>query len=109
MRPDPIFFAWTRSFWLGLFPALLTALDILAVATLDPTTGAPMAALLAAIGNALTPVWNAIPVLPDASGSLTAEGVQRAMQVASAFAALIVGQQRMGAARPYTLDPRARK
>lgn len=94
MRPDPIFFAWTRSFWLGVMPALLTAVDFVVVfatgALGDPTLHGPVATMLS---------WF-LPVEPAK--------VQAVMQTLAPIYALIVAQQRAGAARPYTIDPRAR-
>jgi len=94
MNAEPIFFAWTRSFWLGVMPALLTVLDVVVIfatsALGDPSLHGPVATMLS---------W-VIPV--D-----TAQ-VQSVMQTLAPVYALIVAQQRAGAARPYTTDPRAR-
>lgn len=94
MTPDPIFFAWTRSFWLGVMPAILTVLDVVVVfatSTLgDPTLHGPVAEMLS---------W-LLPVDPARA--------QAVMQTLAPVYALIVAQQRAGAARPYTIDPRAR-
>ena len=96
MDKEPIFFAWTRSFWLGIFPALLTALDIAFQIFGDPSTAAPVAAALA---------W----VVRLAGGTVTPDAIARVMQAMAPLYALIVAQQRSHAARPYTIDPRALK
>lgn len=94
MRPDPIFFAVTRSFWLGVMPAILTVLDVVVIfatsALGDPALHGPVATMLS---------WF-MPVDPAK--------VQSVMQTLAPIYALIVAQQRAGAARPYTIDPRAR-
>ncbi|MCC6863623.1 MAG: hypothetical protein IT544_02275 [Rhodobacteraceae bacterium] len=94
MRPEPIFFACTRSFWLGVVPALLTAVDLVVMvmtgALGDPTLYGPVAEMLS---------W-VLPVDPVR--------VQRVMQTLAPVYALIVAQQRAGAARPYTINPRQR-
>lgn len=81
---NPIFFAWTRSFWLG------------AAGTLTMIYGAPPAVIdsIASVVATVTP--------------LTAEGVSTFIQK-SAPAVLFLAslQQRSGAARPYTIDPTA--
>ncbi len=96
MDNDPIFFAWTRSFWLGIFPALLTAMDIAFQIFGDPATSAPVAAALAWVTG-----WFGVTVQPEA--------IARVMQAMAPLYALIVAQQRSHAARPYTIDPRALK
>ena len=96
MDKEPIFFAWTRSFWLGIFPALLTALDIAFQIFGDPATSAPVAAALA---------W----VVGLVGGTVTPDAIARVMQAMAPLYALIVAQQRSHAARPYTIDPRALK
>jgi hypothetical protein len=103
MNPKPIFFAWTRSFWLGIFPALLTAVDMAFHIFGDPATAGPIAAALAAL-------LSAAALIPGLSWlTVTPEQITATMQAAAPLYALIVGQQRMHAARPYTLDPRARE
>ena len=92
---DPIFFAWTRSFWLGVFPTILTLIDVAFQIFATPDAGAPVAALLAAI---LHPAW---PVAAD--------DIERTMRALAPIYALIIAQQRAGAARPYSLNWRARK
>ena len=96
MDKEPIFFAWTRSFWLGIFPAILTALDIAFQIFGDPATSAPVAAALA---------W----VVGLVGGTVTPDAIARVMQAMAPLYALIVAQQRSHAARPYTIDPRALK
>lgn len=94
MRP-PIFFAWTRSFWMGIFPTLLIGLDItvqlLAVLVANPDLAPPVASLIGW-------VISADPVL--------IEGWM--LRFAPLFA-LLIAHQRSGSARPYTIDPRARE
>ncbi|AVO36585.1 hypothetical protein [Pukyongiella litopenaei] len=79
----PIFFAWTRSFWAGLI-AILSSLS-----TIDPT--------------ALRTVVSAL-----AGDEWAHVAVEAAPLVAAACTALVM-QQRGGASRPYTVDPRARR
>lgn len=103
MDRDPIFFAWTRSFWLGIFPALLTGVDVAFRIFGDAATAAPVAAALA---GALA----LAAMIPGLSWlAVTPEQIMATMQAAAPLYALIVGQQRMHAARPYTIDPRAIK
>lgn len=98
---EPIFFAWTRSFWLGLFPAILTGIDMLIMVFNNADLAGPVAATIAA---ALT----AVSGLPYLDWLATTPAQINAFMLAIApIYALIVGQQRMHAARPYTIDPRA--
>lgn len=92
---EPIFIGWTRSFWLGILPALLMALDVVvwiasAVAQ-DPGLAPPIASLLG---------WmlGADPVM-----------IQGWMLRIAPLLVVVVAQQRGGPARPYTIDPRAWK
>lgn len=103
MDREPIFFAWTRSFWMGIFPAVLTALDMLIVLAGDSATAGPVAAVL----SILLSVPASLPGLGWLAS--TPEQVALFMQAMAPFYAIIVGQQRAGAARPYTIDPRALK
>lgn len=100
---DPIFFAVTRSFLLGILPALLTLLDALFNAFGDAATAMPVAAILAAVLNTVStlPFLDALHTTPEA--------IHKAMTALAPVYALIVGQQRMHAARPYTIDPTALK
>ncbi len=101
MDPRPIFFAWTRSFWLGIFPAILTAVDVAFHIFGDAATAGPVAAALAAALALLA-------LIPGLSWlAVTPEQIMATMQAAAPLYALIVGHQRMHAARPYTIDPRA--
>ena len=93
---DPIFFAWTRSFWLGLFPALLTAIDVAFALFSDPAAGAPVSALIA---------WAVGFVFP----SVAADQIAATMQALAPVYAIIIAQQRSGASRPYTADWKARR
>lgn len=99
---EPIFFAWTRSFWLGLFPAILTIVDTTFTLFANAETSVPVAGVLAAFigvfSNLLGLGW-----------TITAEAVHQFMMGLAPIYAMIVGYQRMHAARPYTLDPRALK
>lgn len=96
---EPIFFAWTKSFWLGIFPAILTAVDVMFTMFSSAETSVPVAAVLAAfisvIGNIFQLGW-----------VITAEGVHQFMTHLAPVYAMVVGYQRMHAARPYTIDPR---
>ena len=90
MKASPIFFAWTRSFWLGVFPAILALLDLLIAASQSDTVG-PVAELIS-----LATGWD----------TQTCETILRA---AGSLGAIIVAHQRRGENRPYTTDPRALK
>ncbi len=87
-NPVPIFFGITRSFWFGIMPALLALLDLV-IAASDAGSVGPIAGLIAQATG-----WDA--------GS--AETVLRG---AGSLGALIVAQQRAGAARPYTVRANA--
>lgn len=102
MNPPPIFFAWTRSFWLGWFPAILTFIDVLMSLFGDPALSAPVAGLIVA---GLQVVAAPFPI----EVSVTAKDVEATMQALSPLYALIVAHQRRGPSRPYTADPRALK
>lgn len=103
MDRTPIFFAWTRSFWLGIFPALLTGMDLLLIMSSDAATAGPVAQVLSIL----------LSILASAPGfawlAATPEQVGAFMQALAPIYAIIVGHQRAGAARPYTLDPRMRE
>lgn len=94
MRP-PVFFAITRSFWLGVVPALAVLLDVAVSVVLpllaDVSAGPPVAGLIAAILGA------------------DAAKVEGAMRALAPLFALIVAHQRAGQGgeppRPYTIRP----
>jgi hypothetical protein len=109
MDREPIFFAWTRSFWLGWAPALLTLVDVLVQLLSDPNAETPVAAAVAALLGLGVALWNALPLLPDIGWQPTAAHVLQGMKAFAPVYAIIVAQQRGGAARPYTADPRARR
>lgn len=93
-RREPIFFAWTRSFWLGLLPILAIFADVVAqvLGMLgDATLGPPVAGLIASL-----------------LGYDAAE-VEAVMLKLTPVFAIVIAQQRAGASRPYTIDPRALK
>lgn len=90
----PIFIARTRSFWLGIVPAALTLVDVLAGAATDGTVE-PIAGALAAILGPFT--------------GLTAEQIRAFMLAVAPLCALIVAHQRGGLARPYTSSPAKEK
>lgn len=90
MKDNPIFIGVTRSFWFGIVPALLTALDMLFSSFgADGATG-PFAGLLTFVAGQFFG-W-------------TPEQVQGTMQALAPIYALIVAQQRAGAARPYSFS-----
>jgi hypothetical protein len=101
MNQEPIFFAWTRSFWFGIFPALLTIVDSVFNMFATAETAVPAAGVIAALLNTVAhlPWLDALQTTPEA--------VHRAMTGLAPIYAMIVGYQRMHAARPYTIDPRA--
>lgn len=84
----PIFIAWTRSFWLGIVPLLLIGADMLAALSSQGGLG-PIATLIATLTG------------------LDVDQVEGALRGVSVIAGIVIAQQRGGAARPYTLDPRA--
>jgi hypothetical protein len=89
MRNDmtPIFFAWTRSFWATVAGLGLVLFD------------APPE-VLRSIGDTLHTVWPAM--IGSGAGDFLVKAAPAALW---AFAL----QQRSGAARPYTVDPKALK
>ena len=90
----PIFIGKTRSFWLGIFPALLTGVDI-AFEVFTTGGNEPVAGAISAILNPMTG-W-------------TADEISGFMRTLAPLYALIVAQQRAGVTRPYTLDPSKEK
>lgn len=102
MHPEPIFIGITRSFAFGILPALLTLVDILFQMFADPAVGGPVAQALAVAVNAVTGVALGRPVV-------SADQVEAVMRSLAPVYAFVVAQQRGGAARPYTIDPRALK
>lgn len=76
----PIFFAWTRSFWLGALATLAAAASFWL--QLDQS------ALEAFINAWLSPLW--------------ASRVTASLPIVSALATALVMHQRSGSARPYT-------
>lgn len=91
MEREPIFIGWTRSFWAGILPILLIVVDISVQALADAAVGPPVAGLIA----------RGFDIDPDL--------VEQTMLRLTPLFALIIAQQRAGAARPYTIDPRARQ
>lgn len=84
---EPIFFAWTRSFWsLVATIAFMSDAGILRDAVLGVMT----------IGGGLL-------------GFDPTSATDTAMQIIPMLTAAYIVQQRSGAARPYTMDPRAIK
>ena len=91
---EPIFFAWTRSFWAGILPILLILVDVIAQAFsmfADAQVGPPIAGTIAGLFG------------------LDAAKVEATMRGLAPLFALVIAQQRAGAARPYTINPRALK
>ena len=86
----PILITRTRSFWLGILPAGLTLVDIIAGAV-SHGTAEPIAKANASIAG---------PVL-----GITAAEVHAFMLAVAPLCALIVAHQRSGLARPYTTSP----
>lgn len=84
----PIFIFWTRSFWFGILPAILIALDLMTQIVTANQTGV---------------VAEMIALIPG----ISAEVAEKVLRGFAPFAALIVAWQRAGAARPYTLDATA--
>lgn len=90
----PIFIGYTRSFWLGIVPIIITTAEFLATVFSDAATAGPVAGLMSMI---LAPHF-----------AITAEQINTVMQGLLPFYGLFIAQQRAGYARPYTLDPRAK-
>lgn len=86
----PILITKTRSFWLGIVPALLTLLDVIAGAVSDGSSE-PIAGAVAAIIEPFT--------------GITADQVHAFMLAIAPICALIIAHQRSGLSRPYTADP----
>lgn len=99
----PIFFAWTRSFWGGIFPAILTAVDVIFNLFASTDTATPVAAAISAVLNVVASLTGL-----DFLAS-TREEVHNFMTGLAPIYAMVVGYQRSHAARPYTIDPRAIK
>ena len=96
---EPIFFLWTRSFWGGIFPALLTGIDVMFGLFASADTATPVTAALS-LG---------INLIGMGFVEVTREEVHNTMMALAPIYAMIVGYQRSHAARPYTIDPRAIK
>jgi len=95
MEKQPIFIGVTRSFWFGILPAALTALDMIFAGFAGDAAYAPFAQIITVtVGQVFG--W-------------TSEQVQGVMVSLAPLYALIVAQQRAGTSRPYTVDPTATK
>lgn len=87
----PIFLLHTRSFWLGILPAVLTLLDVMFSAASGDATAAPVAqSIYYILGHFLS--W-------------TPEEIHSVMKAMSPLYAFIVAQQRAGITRPYSATP----
>ncbi|MEG4645205.1 hypothetical protein VB636_20970 [Paracoccus sp. APAP_BH8] len=86
----PIFIGKTRSFWLGIFPAVLTLIDVIVRAFTEAGQEPVAAAISAVLGQIFG--W-------------TPDQIHSAMVALAPIYALIVAQQRAGLARPYTIHP----
>lgn len=95
----PIFFAVTKSFLLGLLPALLTLADVIFNLFSSTDTATPIAAVIAAFMNVLS----GLPALDFLA--VTREQVHSTMTGLAPIYAMIVGYNRAHAARPYTIHP----
>lgn len=90
----PIFIGYTRSFWFGILPALLTLVDVLMKSVTD---------------DSLTPVASSIATIIGWVFGWTADEIFGFMAVISPIYALIVAQQRSGITRPYVASPQGHK
>lgn len=90
----PIFIAYTRSFWFGIVPTVLTALDILFTLYADPGAQGPVSMVLYMLLGTFFDVQQA--------------QIEATMKLLAPLYALIIAQQRSGSSRPYCLDPRAK-
>lgn len=88
----PIFFLRTKSFWLGIFPALLVLADL--IVSLGDPSNAPVAAVIA---------WAVHTVYP----AVTVPEVASALQKAALVLPLVVAWFRKGITRPYASTPAA--
>ncbi|MFN4129374.1 MAG: hypothetical protein ACK4GC_06120 [Paracoccaceae bacterium] len=86
----PILITRTRSFWLGIVPAGLTLVDVIARSASDGT---------------IEPIAGAVAALIGPFTGLTAADVHSFMLAIAPICALVVAQQRDGIARPYTVSP----
>lgn len=87
----PIALWQTKSFWLGILPALLTLLDML---------------FRAATGDAeALPVASAVYYVLGQFVDWTPEAIHHVMRSIAPIYAFIVAQQRSGITRPYSLKP----
>lgn len=95
----PIFFAKTRSFWLGIVPGVMTGIDV-AFQTLASEDSGPVADALAMVLNA-------------AGAPVSGEMIATTMQRLAPLYLLIFAQQRGTFSgklpRPYTADPAVEK
>jgi hypothetical protein len=88
----PIFFGYTRSFLLGVLPALLTLFDVMMLVIVEPGT--------------VGPISNTISMLVALTGVMIAPAsITQVLLAISPIYALIVAQQRSHAARPYSIHP----
>ena len=95
----PIFFAVTKSFLLGLLPAMLTLVDVLFNLASSTETATPIAAVIAAFMSVLS----GFPGLDFLA--VTREQVHDTMTSLAPIYAMIVGYNRSHAARPYMINP----
>ena len=95
----PVFFAKTRSFWLGIVPGALTAVDV-AFQVLGSADGGPVADALAMVLSAF-------------GADVTGEAIATTMQRLAPLYLLIFAQQRGTFSgklpRPYTADPKVER
>lgn len=83
----PILITKTRSFWLGIVPAILTLLDVIARTASDGSS---------------EPIAGAIAAILEPFARITADQVHSFMLAVAPICALIVAHQRSGVSRPYT-------
>lgn len=91
---EPIFIGIARSFWFGILPILLILVDVAVQGinlAADAQVGPPIAGAIAGLFG------------------LDAVKTEATMRALAPLFALVIAQQRAGAARPYTIDPRALK
>jgi len=87
---NPIFIGSTRSFWFGIVPAAMTAIDYISNSLSNEQTVLVFANV---ISSTVGTFWGWSP-----------EQVHGVMLALSPLFTLIVAQQRAKALRPYTLD-----
>lgn len=91
---EPVFFGYTKSFWGGIFPTILTVIDILLPFLTADTVG-PISEFI---------VW----IISFTGIMLSPFFVGTVLLMMLPVYTIWVTYQRSGASRPYSLDPKAK-